>query len=325
MGFLRHLLSRYQDICIQCHNDPDADALASALGLYRYLSAHGAKVQIVYGGPVKLNKFNIDLMVRQCQIPIRHVEVLPPTQLLLVVDGQYGEGNVARFDAPAVAVIDHHFQRIPDGDLVLVRSDYQSCATIVWELLTEEGWPVERDERLCVALLYGLYTDTASYADLYCKPDLAMYTSLTGNYPLLERLKKSCLTVEELMITSDALQNHYFDAERCYAIIPAIHCEQVVLGVIGDLVIQVDQIRATITYTESDISYQISIRTCDESIQAEHLAAAVCAGVGSGGGRSGKAGGRLFKEALRRQYGEGFDIFAVIKARMDQAVPPEVR
>ena len=36
MGFLNQLL-KYKNICIQCHNSPDADALAAAYGVYTYL------------------------------------------------------------------------------------------------------------------------------------------------------------------------------------------------------------------------------------------------------------------------------------------------
>lgn len=33
MSFLKQLLA-YKRICIQCHNNPDADAVASAFGIY---------------------------------------------------------------------------------------------------------------------------------------------------------------------------------------------------------------------------------------------------------------------------------------------------
>ena len=40
MGFLSQFL-KYKSICIQCHNNPDPDALASALGLYTFFTDHG--------------------------------------------------------------------------------------------------------------------------------------------------------------------------------------------------------------------------------------------------------------------------------------------
>lgn len=49
MGFLSQFLN-YRHICIQCHNNPDPDTLASALGLYEYFTENGIDTDIIYGG-----------------------------------------------------------------------------------------------------------------------------------------------------------------------------------------------------------------------------------------------------------------------------------
>lgn len=57
----------------------------------------------------------------------------------MTVDCQYGGGNVTFFKAENVAVIDHH--RV-SGELPAmnrVMSYMGSCATIVWDMLREEG------------------------------------------------------------------------------------------------------------------------------------------------------------------------------------------
>lgn len=46
MGFLNQLL-KYKNICIQCHNSPDADALAAAYGVYTYLKLQDINVSII--------------------------------------------------------------------------------------------------------------------------------------------------------------------------------------------------------------------------------------------------------------------------------------
>ena len=46
-------------ITIQCHDNPDPDALASAFGLYRYFSGKGIKAQIIYSGKFKIRKSNL--------------------------------------------------------------------------------------------------------------------------------------------------------------------------------------------------------------------------------------------------------------------------
>ena len=163
MGFLQRYL-KYSDICIQCHNNPDADAIAASFGLYRYFSGKGVKTSIIYGGPGKITKGNTLMMIDQCRIPIKYTTENPETELLLMVDCQYGRGNVQKFDAKNIAMIDHHIQMVDVKDDDLIKSNYQRCSTIVYELLKEEGYPVEEDQALKTALLYGLYTDTASFS-----------------------------------------------------------------------------------------------------------------------------------------------------------------
>ena len=41
-----------------------------------------------------------------------------------------------------------------------------------------------------------MYTDTSSYVDLYKKHDIAMRDELSKDYPELERLKKSSMSLD---------------------------------------------------------------------------------------------------------------------------------
>lgn len=314
MGFLQQFL-KYESICIQCHNNPDADTLASAFGLYCYFTEQRIATTLIYSGEEQIKKFNLKHMIEQCHIPLQYVSALPPTQLLLIADGQYGLGNVARFEAPSIAVIDHHIQSIESDPLVLIKSNYQSCSTIVWELLEQEGYSVKSNEPLRIALLYGLFTDTSSFYDLYQEKDVEMRLTLSGELPLFETLIRSNMTVAELMIASDAMQDHYFDPKNRFAIVSAMRCDQAVLGLIGDFMIQVDVISVSFCYTAVDSGYQISIRSCSDQIPANLLAAFVCEGVGAGGGHAKKAGGRISSELLAEKFGSQ-DLFTFVNQRL---------
>ncbi|MEG1084468.1 MAG: DHH family phosphoesterase [Hydrogenoanaerobacterium sp.] len=318
MGFLQQLLS-YKSICIQCHNSPDSDTLASAFGLYCYFNEHGIAAEIIYSGEMLIKKHNLRLLIDKCKIPIRHVDALPQTELLLIADGQYGAGNVTRFEAPAIAVVDHHIRSMEERPHVLIKSDYQSCSTIVWELLEQEGYDVKGNEALRIALLYGLFIDTSSFYDLYRENDMKMRTALSGELPLFEKLTKSTMTVAELMIASDAMQEHYFDPQKRFAIVSAMRCDQAILGIIGDFMIQVDVISVSFCYTEVDNGYQISVRSCDNQISANLLVAFVCDGIGSGGGHNKKAGGRISAERLTAKYGS-IDLFEFVKQKLSDFI-----
>lgn len=318
MGFLKQFLD-YKKICIQCHNNPDADTIASAYGLYCFFTAHGITVDIIYSGPNQIKKFNLKYMIEHCNIPIHYVADLPQTDLLIIVDGQYGSGNVNKFFSSSIAVIDHHIRVMDENEQILIKSDYQSCSTIIWELLNEEGYSVKENENLRIALLYGLFTDTSSFYDLYQEKDMEMRVKLSGDLPVFEKLIKSNMTVAELMIASDAMQEHYFDPQKRFAIVSAISCDQAVLGIIGDFMIQVDVIVVNFSYTEANNGYQISIRSCDDLIPANLLAAYICKEIGSGGGHEKKAGGKISSESFIKIYGN-IDIFEFFKQKLSDFI-----
>lgn len=310
MGFLQKLLP-YKNICIQCHNNPDADAIGASFGIQCFLESKGIKSRIVYGGAPAIKKSCLKMMVKDCGIEIENVSCLPSCDLVLYVDCQRGNGNVQTFEAEKFMIIDHHIKMVEDNDDCLIKSDYQSCSTLVWELLQEEGFDIKANQLLAVALLYGLYTDTSCFADLYGNTDIAMRQDLFCSQPLFEKLMKSNMTVAELMIASDAMMHHYFDVDHRFAIIESLKCDQSVLGIIGDFMIQVDAIQLSFAYSDCGAGYQISLRSCSDRIRADLIAAYVCKGIGSGGGHAKKAGGYIDKTKFTQIHGDKA-VFSVV-------------
>ena len=56
-------LLQFDNIIVQCHDNPDADALASGFGVYEYLRMNGKSPRLVYGGKNIIHKSNLVLMV----------------------------------------------------------------------------------------------------------------------------------------------------------------------------------------------------------------------------------------------------------------------
>ena len=314
MSFLQKLLN-YKKICIQCHNNPDPDTVASAFAIQTFLNQNGIESRIVYSGPQTIMKANLKILIKECGIKIEKVENIAEDEFLVIVDGQKGQGNVYDFGREDCIIIDHHIRIVEENENYLVKPQYQSCSTIIYELLLEEGYPVQENEALCVALLYGLCTDTSSFLDMFYERDILMKKALLKDQPLFERLVKSNMSFAELMIVADAMHNHYFDIDRRTAIVEVLKCDQAVLGIIGDFMIQVDSVLLSIVYTEAGDGYQISLRTCHESLHANEIARFLCEGIGSGGGHGKKAGGRILKGMMQQVYGTQ-DIFSLLDQRL---------
>ena len=63
-----HELLNYNEIVVQCHDNPDADALACGYAVYIYLKDNGKKVSFVYGGRNLIRKSNLVLMIKKSEV-----------------------------------------------------------------------------------------------------------------------------------------------------------------------------------------------------------------------------------------------------------------
>ena len=289
---------QYDNIVIQCHDNPDADALASGFALCRYFEKNNRPVRFVYGGRNEICKSNLILMIANLGIDVEHAESLDRPGLLITVDCQYGESNVTKFDAENIAVIDHHQVSGELPALSDVRSNYGSCSTVLYELLQLEDFDINADENLATALYYGLMTDTGGFTEISHPSDKDLRDFARPRNADIVLFKNSNLSREELVIAGDALKHaHYFE-DRSYAIVEARPCDPNILGIISDMLLEVDTVDTCLVYSMMPFGVKISVRSCVREVKASELAAFITKGYGGGGGHLIKAGGLLKKDLL---------------------------
>lgn len=298
---LRDLLE-YDDIVIQGHDNPDADAIASGFAVYRYLKINGKEPRLVYGGRNFIRKTNLVMMIEDLNIPIEHVETIDAPQLLVMVDCQYGAGNSTVFPAQNVAVIDHHRVSTELPELSRVQTHLGACCTLVWSMLKAEGYDVKHDREVATALYYGLYTDTSSFTEIVHPLDKDMHDEGGYDKLLMQKYKNANMTLEDLEVAGAALlHSDYLDAYRV-AIVKSAPCDPNVLGIISDLILEVDAVDMCIVFNEQKGGVKISVRSCVEEVKASELAFELCKGIGSGGGHVAKAGGFIQMDLLTKEY-----------------------
>lgn len=300
-------LLEYNPITIQCHDNPDADAISSGYGLYCYFKSKNKDVRLVYSGRNKIQKSNLVLMVEKLQIPIEYIPTEESerklTGLLITVDCQYGAGNVTKMEADAVAIIDHHQIEIEDVENMLVCPNLGSCATLVWNLLVENGYEVNDENGLGTALYYGLYTDTNQLSELHNPLDRDARDMIIHNNSLITTFKNSNLSLQELKIAGIAMIQYNYNEDYRFSVIKSKPCDPNILGLISDFLLQVDAVDTCVVFNENTDGYKISVRSCVREVNASELAAYLTAGVGSGGGHYEKAGGFISKKLYEASYG----------------------
>lgn len=311
-------LTTYKDIIIQCHDNPDADSLASGFALYSYFKEKDIPCRFVYSGKNKITKSNLVLMVKELEIPISYVSEIGEVDLLITVDCQYGAGNTTLLTgASHVAVIDHHQTLSDSFPLSTIKSNYGSCSTVVWQLLQEEDFPVNSHPYIATALFYGLYTDTNQLTEIYHPADKDMRDSLEYNQTTIFRLIHSNISLNELQIAGYALTDFQYSDTYRFSVIMTNPCDPNILGIISDFALQVDTIDTCVVYNRLGRDYKLSIRSCVKEIRANELAWYLTEGIGSGGGHINKSGGFIFEKDFLRIQPDG-DMNSYLYRKMEE-------
>ncbi|MDR1021348.1 MAG: DHH family phosphoesterase [Synergistaceae bacterium] len=289
-------LSSHRDIVIQCHDVPDADAIASAFALGRYMESRGAGPRLVYSGKARVSKPNLTLMLNLLRIPLEYAAYVPRCDLLVTVDCQYGAGNVRRFEADHVAVFDHHRPEIPDGPSVVIRQSLGSCSTLIWSLIRDEGFDFAAAPGVYNALYYGLFTDTSNFAELRHPLDRDLAEFMPADWSLIKRLKNSTLSKDELDVVAGTLSSSRLIGG--IGLLRAAPCDPNILGFSSDIAQQVEQFDSCVVYCDYLGGLKLSVRSSVREIMANELAAFLTRDVGSGGGNIEKAGGYISLECV---------------------------
>ncbi len=296
-------LEKYNTVTVQCHDNPDADALASGFAMYKYFSEKGKKTRFIYSGRFEIQKSNLKLMIEKLNIPVEYTQPGDKLEgLLIMVDCQYGNGNVTRFEADAVAVIDHHQIEMVENEMCEIHPELGSCSTLCWKMMVDEKYDFKEQRELGTALFYGLYTDTNEFSEIYNPVDLDMRDGLTYNRSLITLFRNSNISLSELETAGIALIRNIYNENHRFTVIKAGPCDPNILGVISDFLLQVDGVDVCLVYNEIADGFKLSVRSCIKEVKANELADYICEGIGSGGGHKEKAGGFISKSKYDTKY-----------------------
>lgn len=296
-------LDCFNKITIQCHDNPDPDALASAYGLYKYFKKKNRDARIIYSGSYKIKKSNLLLMIKELEIPVSYYSADSGKieGLLLTADCQYGQGNVTRLEADDLAVIDHH-NGTCELKLSEIHPELGGCSTLVWKLLTDDGYDVLSDRPLCTALYYGLMTDTGNFSEISHPLDKDMRDCLIVNEAQIRLFTNSNISLEEMRITGEALAGYACISNYSCGILKADDCDPNILGIISDMALQVAEFNVVVSFGHVSGGYKLSVRSCIKEVLADEFVRAITKGVGSGGGHDYKAGGFISEDKLNAKY-----------------------
>ncbi|MCU0724671.1 MAG: DHH family phosphoesterase [Planctomycetes bacterium] len=285
-------------LLVQTHNNPDPDAIGSAVGLrYLFQRYTGRPARIAFGGIV--GRAENRAMLRYLKVRMIPGERVDYREfdLIAMVDTQPGFGyNPMPGDVVPQIVIDHHPPRagsIPAAvEFAVLEEGYGASATIVGELLTQNRVPIP--EEVATALVFGIKTETQDLGREACEADIAVYTHL---YPLANKRLMS-------RIESERVPENYF-REFAKAIGSAVVYDTVVVSHLGemevpdmvaemaDFLLRLEGARWTFVTGSVGETLYVSVRASDENLSAGEAIVVALSGLGSCGGHAAMAGGQV--------------------------------
>ena len=210
-SYIRHLPANSK-VAIFCHDNPDPDALSSALAMHELVASLGHQPTIYHGGLIEHQQNQA--MVRLLEIPLRRIildweleDVLNETECIITVDfHQPGANNILPKDCVPHIIIDHHSSdKAVSADVAFLRPEYSATSSLIANLLMNMS--LEMTPRLATALSFGLRTDTLSFTRSFNQVDLRalMWLNTWVDDELLQSIQAPLRTPETLESFRQAL------------------------------------------------------------------------------------------------------------------------
>ena len=202
---LRALVDEGDRVAIVLQDDPDPDAMASAMALRTLLGRNKQTTPFFAFKPVTRPENLTMEHLLEIEIQPATTEELRAFDKIAMVDVQppfFGE-KLPRADI----VVDHH-PGYPGGAAPFedVRVKYGATATIMTEYLITADEKIS--ERLATALLYGIRSDTLALSRRVTDVDLQAFTHLTplANYSVLRQMDRPELPLSFAHILANAMK-----------------------------------------------------------------------------------------------------------------------
>lgn len=196
-------------IVIVPHENPDGDAIGSAIGLGNILSNRGDKVTIIspndYPAYYHWLESKPKILFYNSQKK-EAKQAIDECDILICVDindirrtGKL-EKQIADFKGPKI-LVDHHPEPQDFCDFIVTDVSYSSTSELIYDFISDLGWEDFLDKPAAECLFTGIMTDTGSFSHNISDPN---------TFRVISKLLKSGINAESI---HDKVYNN-FSTER---------------------------------------------------------------------------------------------------------------
>jgi nanoRNase/pAp phosphatase (c-di-AMP/oligoRNAs hydrolase) len=289
-------------VLILMHDEPDPDAIASALALRALLKRRKQTATIgCFKAPTRPENVR---MVDLLELDIAEIteEDLTGFDRIAVVDTQphIFEGKVPYADL----VIDQHPKREGyEAKFVDIRTSFGATTTMLLDYLVRADVPIS--ERLATAAIYAIHTDTKRFEGPTNKRDVELFAHIfpKASQAALRRIRGEAFTLEHLRLLGEVAKNHLVVGHFLCTHLGEVPRDDYV-PTIADLLIEPAEAHWCAVSGVLEDNLVISVRNLGIQKAAGDLTLQVYGEIGAAGGRRSAAKAIIPVEKVVETYGE---------------------
>jgi len=295
----RKLMSVLRDIdgrlAVVTHDNPDPDAIASAVALARIASAAGCESEVCYFGDITHQENRA--FVNVLEFDLRNLEPGASVDefdgVALVDHSRPGVNDGLAPDTPIDVVIDHHPPRYPvEARFVDLRSDVGATSTLLVESLRTLGITPSRE--VATGLLFGIRVDTDEYTREVNGADFEATAFLLPHADLgtLDRIETPSMSAETIETIARAVRNRERHGSALLSCVGELS-DRDALAQAADRLLDLKDVTTTLVYGISDGTVYASARARGTDLDLGETLRDAFGQIGSAGGHADMAGAQI--------------------------------
>ncbi|HEY6585559.1 MAG TPA: DHH family phosphoesterase, partial [Candidatus Methanoperedens sp.] len=281
-------------LAIIVHDNPDPDAISSAMGLKEIANSVGVKAEILYKGIIghHENKAFVNLLDIEMD-QSKDFKASDYKKIALIESSAPGVNNLIPPGTKVSIVIDHHQANLEEveAEYIDIRPNIGATATIMTKYLQELEIPIKTE--LATALLYGIKVDTNDFRRNTDPADMtaAAYLFPLANHDILNRIEAPSKSTESIDILGEAIKNRQIKGSYLISNVGTIR-DRDTLAQAADYLLTLEGITTTLVFGLGEDTIYISGRSRDDRINIGKILADAF-GEDKAGGHSSLAGAQI--------------------------------
>ncbi|WP_423998955.1 DHH family phosphoesterase [Haloarcula salina] len=284
-------------LAVVTHDNPDPDAIASAVALGELAERAGCEVTICYYGEISHQENRAFVNVLEFDLtnldPADQDALEPFDGFALVDHSRPGVNDQLPEETPIDIVIDHHPPRVPvEARFVDLRSGVGATSTLLVDYLRRFG--VDISGPIATGLLFGIQVDTKEFRREVVAKDFeaAAHLVTDADMEALQRIENPSVSAETLSVIGRAITNRQREGSVLSSGVGVIG-DRDALAQAADRLLNLEGVQATMVYGVIDGVIYVSARARGADIDLGEALRDAFGQIGSAGGHADMAGAQI--------------------------------